>query len=436
MKSAYELIQDKQNGKVNTLQDLKSLINGFTSGKLPAYQMSAWLMAVYFQEMSQEETLAYTKVLLESGRKMDFSYLDGFAVDKHSTGGVGDKVSLILGPLLAACGCYVPMISGRGLGHTGGTLDKLDSIPGYKTSIELPEFKKIVETVGISMIGQTDDICPADRAIYAMRDVTSTVASLPLICGSIMSKKIAEGISGLVLDIKCGNGAFMRTEEEAELLARQLLKVGLDYGLKVSFSVTDMNQPLGIAAGIWCEVQESIAIMKGEAPADILEVILTLGEQALTLAGQEGDLRSKLNKALADGSAYEKFRQMVSAQGGSVAALEDPSTNTPEFEAVITAPEDGFFSHIDTLQAGLAVIDLGGGRKIQSDTPDPSAGFILYHKIGDAVIAGDPMARVFCSDKHKLDEGKTKLAGAIRIKKTAPESRKLIYGTYPELLSK
>ncbi len=431
MKSAYELIQDKQTGKENTPEELKILVNGFTAGDIPAYQMSAWLMAVYFQGMTPGETLAYTRVMLESGRRMDFSYLDGFAVDKHSTGGVGDKVSLILGPLLAACGCYVPMISGRGLGHTGGTLDKLDSIPGYRTGIELDEFKKIVETVGISMIGQTDDICPADRAVYALRDVTSTVASLPLISGSIMSKKIAEGISGLVLDIKCGNGAFMRTEEEAELLARLLLKVGQDYGLKVSFSVTDMNQPLGNAAGIWCEVRESIDILKNQAPADILEVILTLGEQALVLAGQEGNLRKKLSRALQDGSAYEKFQQMVSAQGGAAASLENPATNTPQYETVITAPVEGYFYQIDTLQAGLAVIALGGGRKIQSDTPDPTAGFILLHKIGDTLKAGEPLVKLFCSNSRKLEEGKLILSRAVTIDTKPPDARKLIYGTYP-----
>lgn len=433
MKTAYELIRDKQLNRANTAEEISYLVNGFTKGDIPPYQMSAWLMAVYFNGMSLDETSAYTKTMLESGMRMDFSDLPGFAVDKHSTGGVGDKVSLILGPLLAACGCYVPMLSGRGLGHTGGTLDKLDSIPGYQTSLELDDFKRIVRDVGISMIGQTDDICPSDRMIYALRDVTATVASLPLICGSIMSKKIAEGISGLVLDVKCGNGAFMTNLADAQALAELLSNVGRSYGLKMAYSITDMNQPLGNTAGIWCEVQESISAMKGESSSDLLEVTLVLGEQALKLAGIKSDLRTKMNTALSNGSTYEKFREMVSAQGGDIHALEDPQTNRPEFEFILESDRHGFINSMDTVQMGMGVIALGGGRKIQNDILDPSAGYSLYKKIGDSVEPGEPILKMHCSDKNKLDESLPVLQAAIKLSDKAPDSNPLIYKSEPEI---
>ena len=279
------IIQQKQSGDILSNTNIQFIVDGYTSGVISDDEMTTWLTAVFQNGMSHEETLEYTKVMLNSGMTLDFSHLNGFVLDKHSTGGVGDKVSLVLGPLLAACGCYIPMLAGRGLGHTGGTIDKLESIPGYKTALSLAEFQKIVETVGVSIMEQTKEICPADRKIYALRDLTNTVASFPLICGSIMSKKIAEGVQGLVLDIKVGNGAFMETLEQAKDLGVLLSEVGKLYGLKVSICFTDMNQPLGNTAGLWCEVLESVECLKGNGPSDLMQVVYHLGKKALEIAG-------------------------------------------------------------------------------------------------------------------------------------------------------
>ena len=273
MKTPYELILKKKLNNTHTKKEIQYIVNSYLNGEFTDYHMTAWLMSVYFNGMNKSEMINYTDSIINTGTKIKWNDLNGFIVDKHSTGGVGDKVSLVLGPLLASCRCYVPMLAGRGLGHTGGTIDKLESIPGYKTTLSLTEFQKIVETVGVSIMEQTKEICPADRKIYALRDVTNTVASNSLICGSIMSKKIAEGVQGLVLDIKVGNGAFMETLEQAKNLGKLLKEVGELYELRVSACFTDMNQPLGNAAGLWCEVKESIQCLRGKGPADLMKVI-------------------------------------------------------------------------------------------------------------------------------------------------------------------
>ena len=296
MVSLETIVHQKQSGGILSNTNIQYIVDGYTSGVISDDEMTAWLNAVFQNGMSHEETLDYTRAMVNSGVTLDFSHLPGYVLDKHSTGGVGDKVSLVLGPLLASCRCYVPMLAGRGLGHTGGTIDKLESIPGYKTALSLTEFQKVVETVGVSIMEQTKEICPADRKIYALRDVTNTVASNSLICGSIMSKKIAEGVQGLVLDIKVGNGAFMKSLEQAKNLGILLKEVGELYGLKVSTCFTDMNQPLGKTAGLWCEVLESIECLQGNGPSDLMEVVYHLGSKALEIAGIKKPLEKLKSK--------------------------------------------------------------------------------------------------------------------------------------------
>jgi pyrimidine-nucleoside phosphorylase len=411
MKLPYEIIQEKAKSCEHTDTDIHTLVEQFTNGEIPDYQMSAWLMAVFLNGMSHQETLAYTHAMIHSGVQLDFSHLPGFIVDKHSTGGVGDKISLILGPILSACGCYVPMLSGRGLGHTGGTLDKLESIHGYKTSISLQKFKQIVKDCGVSIIGQTNDICPADKKIYALRDVTATVASNSLICGSIMSKKIAEGIQGLVLDIKVGNGAFMKTMDEAKSLGNLLSQVGELYGLKIAIHYSDMNQVLGNTAGIWCEVQESIDVLQGNGPNDVIDLTKTLCMDALSLAGIEQPA-TKVQSVIDDGTAYEVFEKMVLAHGGSL----KNSVHTPAFELVISAQSDGTITSMNTEQVGFAIIEAGGGRKTQIDTIDNSAGIKFSKKCGDTVDTGEEICRVFGNDQNKLESAKNILRNCFSIK--------------------
>ena len=422
-----ELIKKKQKSLQHSISEFEFLINGFISNKIPDYQMASWLATVFLNDMSFQEISDYTSVMINSGKKMDFSDLPGPVVDKHSTGGVGDKVSLILGPILSACGLYVPMISGRALGHTGGTLDKLETIPGYKTDLSLENYRKIVKEIGFSLIGQTDDICPADRKIYALRDVTSTVASLPLISGSIMSKKITEGIQGLVLDVKTGNGAFMKTHADAKKLAELLTKIGQNHGLRVSSLITDMNQPLGNSSGLWCEVQESIDALQGNGPKDLMEVVYSLCEEALSLFDPYCDNRQKVEEVVSNGSAMEKFLELVSAHGGNVEQMLNNKLHQPKFNETIVSQQKGYISEMDTYKLGLSIIELGGGRKKQDDVLDNSAGFTFHKKIGDSIEKEEPIAEVFCSDSSKLDRGKISIQQAIKISQMHPKPIRLIY---------
>jgi len=413
--SLETIVHQKQSGGILSNTNIQYIVNGYTSGVISDDEMTAWLNAVFQNGMSHEETLDYTRAMVNSGVTLDFSHLPGYVLDKHSTGGVGDKVSLVLGPLLASCKCYVPMLAGRGLGHTGGTIDKLESIPGYKTALSLTEFQKVVETVGVSIMEQTKEICPADRKIYALRDVTNTVASNSLICGSIMSKKIAEGVQGLVLDIKVGNGAFMKSLEQAKNLGILLKEVGELYGLKVSTCFTDMNQPLGKTAGLWCEVLESIECLQGNGPSDLMEVVYHLGSKALEIAGLKNPLE-KLKSNIENGRALEKLHEMVFAHGGNLDGLNNPRLHKPKFRKEIFAKEDGFIGKMDTLQLGQAVVQLGGGRIQKNDKIDYSTGIRFHKKIGDSVNKGEPLMEIFCSDSERLKMGSKKVKGIIQIR--------------------
>ena len=426
MVSLETIVHQKQSGGILSNTNIQYIVNGYTSGVISDDEMTAWLNAVFQNGMSHEETLDYTRAMVNSGVTLDFSHLPGYVLDKHSTGGVGDKVSLVLGPLLASCRCYVPMLAGRGLGHTGGTIDKLESIPGYKTALSLTEFQKVVETVGVSIMEQTKEICPADRKIYALRDITNTVASNSLICGSIMSKKIAEGVQGLVLDIKVGNGAFMKSLEQAKNLGILLKEVGELYGLKVSTCFTDMNQPLGQTAGLWCEVLESVECLKGNGPSDLMEVVYHLGSKALEIAGIENP-EEKLKSNIENGKALEKFNEMVDAHGGTFESIADSSIYAPKYKKIIIAKDDGFITHLNTLELGKAVVQLGGGRLAIGDKLDFSTGIQFYKKIGQTVSKGETLAEVFCSNIGKLEIGYSMVCNAYRIEKNISTSLQLIY---------
>jgi len=418
----YNLIKNKQNFLEHSEEEIEFIVNGFTKEEIPDYQMSAWLMAVYLNGMNPTETANYTKSLTNSGKRIKFNNLNGPVIDKHSTGGVGDKISLILGPILAACGCYVPMIVGRGLGHTGGTLDKLESINGYNGFLSVNNFQNTVIETGISIIGQTDEICPADKKIYALRDLTGTIESNPLICGSILSKKIAEGIDYLVMDIKIGNGAFIKNKKEAIVLGEYLKHVGEKFNLKMKYLITDMNQPLGNYSGLLCEVIESIDTLKGNGPNDILEVIYYLGENCLKLAGIKNG-RKKIETVLNNGKAYEKFEQMILSHGGK---LESIKLN-PSAKKIIKADKEGYLNFLDTKGLGMSIIELGGGRKKIEDKVDSNAGFKLIKKHGDYVKENDVIAEIFCSDLNKIECGYNMFKKSIQIINELPNQYKLIY---------
>ena len=418
----YELIKHKRESREHSKEDIQLIVNSFVDGSVPNYQIAAWLMAVYLNGMTNLETAFYTQSLTNSGKKIKFNNLNGPIVDKHSTGGVGDKVSLILGPILAACNCYVPMIVGRGLGHTGGTLDKLESISNYNGFLSVDKFKNIVKDIGVSIIGQTNEICPADKKIYALRDLTATIESNPLICGSILSKKIAEGINYLVMDIKVGNGAFMKNIDQAKTLGEYLKNVGEQSNLKINYSVTDMNQPLGNYSGLMCEVVESINTLKGNGPQDLKEVTFHLAEKCLLLSGVE-NARQKIIDVINNGSAYEKFEKMIFAHGGKIKSISlNPSSNK-----IIKSSEEGYLNIIDTKRIGMAIIELGAGRKKIEDTVDSQAGIRFFKKHGDMVKKNEPIFEVFSSDKNKIIVAHKMINESIQIINQLPNQYKLIY---------
>lgn len=418
----YNLIKNKQNFFEHSKEDIETIVNGFTHNKIPDYQMAAWLMAVYLNGMTNIETAHYTQSLTNSGKRIKFENLNNPIIDKHSTGGVGDKVSLILGPILAACNCYIPMIVGRGLGHTGGTLDKLESIKGYNGFLTVDRFKKTVQEIGISIIGQTDEICPADKKIYALRDITGTIESNPLICGSILSKKIAEGIDYLVMDIKVGNGAFMKDKKEAIILGDYLKNVAGKFGIKMKYSITDMNQPLGNQAGLICEVIESIETLKGNGPNDLLKVVSHLANECLTLAGIDNGMQ-KIEKVINNGKAYEKFEKMIIAHGGDISSIK----LNPSITKIIKAKKEGYLNFKNTKGLGMSIIELGGGRKKIDDIVDSNAGFRLIKKHGSYVNKDDEIAEIFCSDNKKIEKGVLTFEKSIQIINQLPNNYKLIY---------
>lgn len=425
-----ELIRKKRNKENLSKEEILYLINSYTKNKIPDYQFSAFLMAVYFNGMSKEETSALTEAMLYSGRVLNLKSIPGVKIDKHSTGGVGDKTSLIIAPIAAAAGIKVPMISGRGLGHSGGTLDKLESISGFRTNLSLLEYKNVLKKVGAVLIGQTKEIAPADKLIYALRDVTATVESIPLITGSIMSKKLAEGIDGLVLDVKTGNGAFMRKTEDAIALADSLIQTAKAFDKKVIGFVTDMNQPLGNYIGNWLEVYESIQVLRDGKKNDLTELSLILAGAMIYLGKKSKSLDEGIEEAiriLKSGKAFDKFVEIVKAQNGKTEFILHPEKYPKsKLRDVIKSTSTGYLSEVSTYELGMAAIDLGAGRKTKDDKIDPKAGIIFNYKIGDTINKGVVLAELFSNSKSGIDNAKKRIIGTIKISKSKPQKPKLI----------
>jgi pyrimidine-nucleoside phosphorylase len=426
----YELIKRKRDGQALPVEDIQSFIDGYTKGVVADYQMSALLMAIFFRGLSDGELAAWTEAMLRSGEVLDLSDIPGVKVDKHSTGGVGDKVSLPLAPLAAACGVKVPMISGRGLGHTGGTLDKLESIPGFRVDLSVADYRRLVRDVGACLIGQTATLAPADKKLYALRDVTATVDCLPLIASSIMSKKLAEGIDCLVLDVKVGSGAFMRDPADARRLAETMIAIGRGMGKRVVAYLTDMDQPLGLKIGNALEVEESVEILQGKGPADLREVTVALTAEILVMAKLAPDLaaaRKQVETAIQDGTGLKKFEQIVAAQGGDPAALTDFSRlPRAKHTAEVKSDRSGVVTAIQCEAVGMAGVELGAGRKTVVDPLDHAVGFTLLKKVGDAVKAGEPLVRVHHNGQKSVDDVLGRLKAAYSVGDAAPAKRPLI----------
>jgi pyrimidine-nucleoside phosphorylase len=426
-----ELIVKKRSGGELSAEEINRFIDGYTSGRVPDYQAAAMLMAVFFRGLNTEELVAWTRAMLQSGEVLDFSDMSGRKVDKHSTGGIGDKVSLILAPLVAAAGVRVPMISGRGLGHTGGTLDKLESIPGMRTDLSVDRFRELVQTLNVGLIGQTAEIAPADKKFYALRDVTGTVECIPLIASSIMSKKLAEGIDGLVLDVKTGSGAFMSRYEDAKALAETMVDIGTADGKDVVALITDMGQPLGQMVGNALEVVESCEVLKGGGPNDLRELTIELGAHMLVLAHTETELapaRDRLASLLDSGAAMERFEAIVSAQGGDPNALHDYSL-LPQapYRREIKARGEGFISGFEGTEIGRAACLLGAGRATKESEIDPRVGMEILVKRGDRVSPGDHVATIFHANDDLADRAETRLRAATYLSPEPPESVPLVF---------
>jgi pyrimidine-nucleoside phosphorylase len=413
------LIQHKRDGHALEPGQWSTLIREYTAGKVPDYQMSALLMAVVWRGLAPEELAALTDAMIESGDRLRFDGLAQPRADKHSTGGVGDKVSLLLAPMVASCGVAVPMMSGRGLGHTGGTLDKLESIAGFRTGLTLRETEAQVERLGCAMLGQTPEIAPADKRLYALRDVTGTVESIPLIAASIMSKKLAEGLNGLVLDVKTGSGAFLPETERAIELAQTMIGLGQVRGCPTVALLTAMDRPLGRACGNALEVEEAIEGLRGDGPEDLMEVTYALGVEMLLLVGaaaNPAEARRRLEESIASGSALQKFGQVIEAQGGNPAVLEDPSVLPQAGEVeVFRAARDGVVAQVEPRRIGRAILELGGGRRTIEEEIDPGVGFVIPVKPGDRVRSGEPLASVFARDHGGIRIGLEALNEAIVI---------------------
>lgn len=392
---AQDLIKKKRDGETLTREEIQFLIEGYTTGHIPDYQMSAFTMATYFQGASTEEIVALTECMLHSGTVVNLSTIPGRKVDKHSTGGVGDKISLPLAPAVAANGVPVPMISGRGLGHSGGTLDKLESIPGFQVEIPIARYVEILQEIGICMMGQTADIAPADKKLYALRDVTATVESIPLITGSILSKKLAEGIDALVFDVKTGSGAFMKTEKEAAELAQNLVDIGVMMGKEVIALITDMNQPLGYCVGNTLEILESLDVMQGNGPEDVTDLTVELGAYMLVLGRVVKNVeqgRQKMRQVLSDGSALEKFQQLVRLQGGDPEVITDPARFARAAnQTILPSGQTGYVQSINAEAIGIASMLLGAGRERIDSKIDHAVGIILKKKVGDPVSTGEAL---------------------------------------------
>lgn len=425
-----EIIIKKRNKKTLTNEEIEFFVQRYLSGEIPDYQMSAFLMTIFFNGMNNDETVALTRIMLNSGVVLDLSNIQGIKVDKHSTGGVGDKTSLVIAPIAAAAGVVVPMISGRSLGHTGGTLDKLESIPRFRTDLTIKEFISNLEKIGVALIGQTKEIAPADKRIYALRDVTGTVESIPLICSSIMSKKLAEGINGLVLDVKTGNGAFMKTLEDSELLAKSLKDISESFGVKTIAYITDMNQPLGNYVGNWLEVVESVKILRNEINNELSELCHILAGTMIFLGGKAStiDEGKRVSQEMVSlGKAYEKFLDIVKEQNGDVTFIENlEKYPNSKHRIPILAKKNGFISEINTYEIGMLGIELGAGRLKTTDSIDPKAGIIFYKKLSDEVRKGDLIAEIF-TDKEELNYFEEKFYSLILIGENRPNEYPLVY---------
>lgn len=426
----YDIIHKKRNGGELSEKELKFFVNGYTDGSIPDYQASALCMAIYFRGMSADETAALTLAMADSGDRIDLSGIDGFTVDKHSTGGVGDKTSLIVAPIVAANGGKVAKMSGRGLGHTGGTVDKLESIPGFRTSLTPDEFIKQVNDIGLCIVGQTGELAPADKKLYALRDVTATVESIPLIASSIMSKKLAAGSQGIVLDVKTGSGAFMKTVEDSERLAEEMVSIGKAAGRKVTALITDMDIPLGASVGNSLEVIEAIKTLKGEGEKNLTGVCLSLAAQMLCMVTGRDDMvcRKMAKKSIEDGSALNKLREMITAQGGNADVIDNSGAfKQPKFYVDIISERDGYISRTDAERVGIASVILGAGREKKGDPIDPSAGIILKKKTGNSVSKGDVLATFYTDDETRIDVAKREFLDALIFGNEKPSKQKLIY---------
>ncbi len=428
--NAIELIKKKRDKEKLSQSEINFMISSYTKGKIPDYQFAAFLMACYLNGLDKDETSALTEAMLYSGKIIDLSKIKGAKIDKHSTGGVGDKTSLILAPVAAAAGVNVPMISGRGLGHTGGTLDKLESIPGFRTNLNLREYNSVIKKSGAVLIGQTKDIAPADKLIYALRDVTATVESIPLITGSIMSKKLAEGIDGLVLDVKTGSGAFMRKTSDAKKLAYSLMNTAKAFNKNVMAFITDMNQPLGNYIGNWLEVYESIQVLKGEVKNELLQLSCNLSGAMIFLSGKSLSLDEGIeisHEMIDSGKAFNKFKQIVKLQGGDVSFIDNPDKYPKsKFTKKIKLNSSGYIKSIDTYQIGMAALELGAGRLTKDDIIDPKSGIIFFNKIGDKINPDNTVVKIFTDKKSQINHVTKKITDAIKLSSVKVKKPRLI----------
>jgi len=419
-----DLIVKKRDGGALTTEEIQFMIRGYTDGTIPDYQMSAMTMAIYFRGMDRRETLDLTMAMMHSGDTLDLSSVTGVKADKHSTGGVGDKTSLVLVPMMAARGVKMAKMSGRGLGHTGGTLDKLESFPGWSSAVPMEKFLENVESVGMVIAGQTADLVPADKKLYALRDVTGTVPSIPLIVSSIMSKKLAAGADVIVLDVKCGSGSFMKTEADARELATEMVEIGKLAGRKTVAVITDMDEPLGNAVGNALEVKEAIGALSGETPGELMELCYTLGACILTAAGlakDDASAREKLERSIADGTAKRKLADFVAAQGGDPEAVYDPSMlPAAPVQVEVPAEAGGYVSHIAASDVGMVSMHLGGGRATKEDVIDLSVGVLLHKKVGDAVAAGESLATIHAATPEAAERAAKELAACYTITPDRP----------------
>lgn len=429
----YDLIMKKRNGNSLSDEEIRFMVEGFTNGDIPDYQMSAMMMAIYFQGMNEEETLSLTMAMAQSGDMLDLCHIEGVKADKHSTGGVGDKTSLALVPMVAACGLKVAKMSGRGLGHTGGTIDKLESFPGFSTGISIELFEKNVRENGISIMGQTKDLAPADKKLYALRDVTATVDNISLIASSIMSKKLASGADAIVLDVKCGSGAFMKKEEDALALAKEMVAIGNGAGRNTIAVISDMDQPLGNAVGNILEVKEAIDTLRGEGPADFTELVMTLGAAMLVASKtcqNEQEARRKLEEVIKDGSALKKLEVFIASQGGDASYVTHPEKfEMAKYCMEVTAPRAGYLQRIICDEVGICSLILGGGRETKESEIDLSVGIVLHKKVGDKVEKGDVLATIYANDLKKYETAKERLLAAYSIGANCPDARPLIFKT-------